>query len=87
MWVWMQCLSAWRRHTLVGHPGPEAGVVRLVGDNLDQSEASIAASSRPIRAHLDPAVRQLDLVLALGQLARCVLHVAVVVACQHKGPF
>ena len=87
MWVWMQCLSAWRRHPLVRHPGPEAGVVRLVGDNLDQSEASIAASSQPIRAHLDPAVRQLDLVLALGQLARRVLHVAVVVACQHKGPF
>ena len=44
----------------------------------------MAARSRPIRAHLDPAVRQLDLVLALGQLARRVLHVPVVVACQHE---
>ena len=41
-------------------------------------------SCRPIRAHLDPAVRQLDLVLALGQLARRVLHVPVVVACQQE---
>ena len=57
-------IIAWDRSScnpLVGDPGPEARMVRLVRDDLDA------------------AIRELDLVFSLGQLARGVLHVAVVV--------
>ena len=75
-----------------GRGGRVARVVqRLVMLLLWQHRHALVGDPRPeprlvrlITHNLDPAVRQLDLVLPLGELARRVLHVAVVVTCPHQ---